>query len=90
MVLQRVQRDATQAAIAATMGVSDSTISRLLSDHLDKLALVLAHAGLKVVPTEYQCVDPRTAQAMATLYEAALRKVGNHVELLWDEPDEPP
>ncbi len=86
-VLQRAQRDATQSAIATAMGVSDSTISRLLSDHLDKLALVLAHSGLKVVPMEFQCVDPVRAQAMATMYEAAIKRVGNPVELLWDNDE---
>ena len=48
-ILKATQRDASQTAIAAAMGVSESTVSRLLSDHLDKLALVMAHAGLRVV-----------------------------------------
>lgn len=39
-ILKATQRDASQTAIAAAMGVSESTVSRLLSDHLDKLALV--------------------------------------------------
>lgn len=60
LVLQRVTRDASQVAIAAAIGVSESTISRMLApEHLDKVALMLAHAGLKVVAVEAICVDRR-------------------------------
>ena len=72
VILQRVQRDATQAAVAAAMGVSESTISRLLSEHLDKLSLVLAHAGLKVVPVERVCVDPQMYEAMTRIASKAM------------------
>jgi predicted XRE-type DNA-binding protein len=71
-ILRAAQREATQAAIAAAMGVSESTISRLLSDHLDKFAHVLAHAGLKVVDAEFQCVDPKTFAAFEVLYAKAM------------------
>lgn len=48
-VLKATQRETKQAAIATAIGMPESTLSRLLSDHLEKLALVMAHAGLRVV-----------------------------------------
>jgi hypothetical protein len=83
-VLQAVQRDASQVAIAAAMGSSESTVSRLLSDHLDKLALVLAHAGLKVVPVEMQCFAPEKVQALLTLAKDHLAAIEHPHQLTWD------
>lgn len=84
IVLQRVQRDASQVAIAAAMGVSESTISRLLSDHLDKLALVLAHAGLKVVPVEMQCFPTDKVNALLTLARDHLATIERPDQLTWE------
>lgn len=80
-ILQAVQRDATQAAIAASMGCSESTISRLLSEHLDKFAGVLAHAGLKVVPVEHRCVSPETYAFLTATHERVMRVAPS---LIWD------
>lgn len=84
VVLRSVQRDATQAAIAAAMGSSESTVSRLLSDHLDKLALVLAHAGLKVVPAEMQCFAPEKVGALLTLARDHLAAIERPEQLTWE------
>lgn len=84
IVLQRVQRDAKQAALAVAMGTSDSTISRLLSEHLDRLCLVIAHAGLKVVPEEMKCFPPEEVQALLTLARGRLAQVENVEQLSWD------
>jgi predicted XRE-type DNA-binding protein len=83
-VLQAAQRDARQVAIATAMGVSESTVSRLLSDHLDKLALVLAHAGLKVVPIEAQCFPPDKIAALLTLARDHLAAIERPEQLQWD------
>lgn len=80
-VLQAVQRDGKQHAIAAAMGVSDSTISRLVNDHLDNFAALLAHAGLKVVPVEFTCVSPETYQFLTATHARVLQKAP---ELIWD------
>lgn len=82
--MQATQRDATQTAIAAAMGVSESTVSRLMSDHLDKLALVLAHAGLKVVPVAMQCFAPDKVDALLTLAKAHLSQIQNSDQLTWE------
>lgn len=68
------------------MGVSESTVSRLKEGSIAQVANLLSALGLKVVPASYKCMDPVRAQAMATLYEAAMTKV-NAVELLWGDED---
>jgi predicted XRE-type DNA-binding protein len=77
--------DKGQAAIADGIGTSESTVSRLKDGQIETLSKVLAACGLKVVPSEYKCIDPQKAQAMVTLYEAAMSKIPNTVELLWGD-----
>lgn len=81
VVLQAVQRDGKQHAIAAAMGVSDSTISRLVNDHLDNFAAMLAHAGLKVVPVEHTCVSAETYQFLTATHARVMQKAP---QLIWD------
>ena len=56
-----------QDSIAAATGLSPSTVSRLMSEHLDNLCAVLAHAGMKVVPVEMVCVPEPTFHEMRRL-----------------------
>jgi hypothetical protein len=81
VVLQAVQRDGKQHAIAAAMGVSDSTISRLVNDHLDNFAAMLAHAGLKCVPVEARCVSPETYEFLTATHARVMAKAP---QLIWD------
>lgn len=86
VISQRVQRDATQAAIAAALGASESTVSRMLApEHLDKLALLLAHAGLKVVPVERVCVDQRMYEAMTNIASRAMADTEVAQRLVWGD-----
>lgn len=85
MVLRRVQRDASQVAIAAAMGASESTVSRLLSEHLEKFALVLSHAGLKVVPVDRVCVDRGMYEAMTRIASRAMQDAETAQRLVWEE-----
>jgi len=85
-VLQRVQRDASQIAIAAAIGVSESTVSRMLApDHLDKMSLLLAHAGLKVVPVERVCVDRQMYEAMSRIASRAMADEETAQRLVWED-----
>lgn len=61
-------------AVAAAMGVSEPTISRLKNEHLESFAKMLAHLGLKVVPVEMRCFDPRYIEALQVLAEAELAR----------------
>lgn len=81
LVLQAVQRDGKQHAIAAAMGVSDSTISRLVNDHLDNFAAMLAHAGLKCVPVEARCVSAETYQFLTATHARVMQRAP---QLIWD------
>ncbi len=77
--------DHGQAHAAAVMGVSESSVSRMKDDQIEALSRLLAAIGLKVVPAQYKCLDPIKAQAMVTLYEAAMRRITNPVELLFGD-----
>lgn len=74
-----------QANIADAINMSESTVSRLKDGQITVLASVLAACDLKIVPAKYKCLDPDKAQAMVTLYEAAMERIPNAVELLWGE-----
>lgn len=55
----------SQASIAAAMGKSESTISRLKNDeHLLDIFRMAAHGGLKLVPVELKCYDSRQLDAL--------------------------
>jgi len=83
-VLKATQRDASQTAIAAAMGMSESTVSRLLSDHLEKLAQVLAHAGLRVVAADMRCFPPDYVDALLLMAKQHLSAVQTVRTLEWD------
>lgn len=84
-VVLRAVHEQKQVAIAAAIGVHESTVSRLLADHLPRLAEVLARAGLKVVPDHFKCVDPEVARAIELLHERAMARAGSVVSLMWEE-----
>lgn len=77
VVLQALASDASAASVAAAMGVSESTISRLKNDHLESFALLLAHLGLKVVPVGVQCYEP---QYIALVHQLAMPEMQRRAE----------
>lgn len=74
-VLRRVHRDNTQQALAVAMGVSGATLSRLLSEHLENVAKLLVHAGLKVVPEDHNNVPVEYVAALTELARRHLSTV---------------
>ena len=72
------------AAIAVAMGVSEATVSRLLSEHLDKFALMLAHAGLRVVGQDMRCFPPDYVDALLFMAKQHLSTVQTVRTLEWD------
>ena len=56
-VLQAMQRPGTAAALAATMGLSEATISRLKTGHIEESLKLITHLGFKIVSTDKTCVD---------------------------------
>lgn len=83
-ILKATQRDATQAAIAASMGVSESTLSRMLSEQLDKFSQLLAHAGLRVVSQDMRCFPADYVDALLLMAKQHLNTVQTVKTLEWD------
>ena len=83
IVLQRLASPGRQVAVATSMGVSESTISRLKNDHLEPLCALLAHAGLKIVPVEMQCFPAEKVSALLVFAKAHLENLETK-ELSWD------
>lgn len=81
LALQALQEPARAGALAVAMGVSESTVSRIKNDQLDKVLLLLAHLGLKVVPTEFRCVDPATYAFLTATHQRVMQKAP---QLIWD------
>ena len=72
------------SAIATASGMTESTISRLKNEHLRGFAVVLAHAGLKIVPADKQCFDPEYVKAIQTLAQAELNRQALPPQLSFD------
>ena len=71
-----------QSAIAAAIGTSESTISRLKDGNLETFSKVLAALDLKVVPTNFRSIDPDRMRAFCTLFEAAMSRPDSLEHLL--------
>lgn len=85
-VFRRMEEPGTGVGLAAAMGVSESTISRIKNDHLESVINLITHLGLKMVPIEYKCVD-RAAYDFLTQTHQRIMQVAP--QLVWDtEEDE--
>lgn len=83
-VRERMKGDETQASLAIAIGSSEATVTRLLNEHLDKLAAVLAHLGLKVVPQEFKCVDSAAFEFLTATHARVMRDAPS---LIWDQAE---
>lgn len=83
-ILHRVKEGETQAALGVAIGASEATVNRLLNEHLDKFAAVLAHLGLKVVPVEFKCMDPAGYEFLTTTHARVMRSAP---QLIWERDD---
>lgn len=72
-----------QNVVAESLGISASTVSRFCSEHdgLERAIKILAAAGLKVVPTSYQCFEPRKVAILMELARDHLNTL-QHVDQL--------
>lgn len=66
ILLHRMQGSAS--SIAAAMGVSESTISRLKTEHAETLCQIMAHAGLKIVDVSRTCVPTTEIDLLRKVY----------------------
>lgn len=84
LALQQLQEPGKAGAVAAAMGVSDSTVSRIKTERLEECLTFLAHLGLKVVPAEFKCVEP-SAYAFLTATHTRLMQSAPH--LIWEQEE---
>lgn len=63
-----------QAELAKSMGVHESTVSRMKDGGITSFAAALAHLGLKVVPVGVECFDPEYVHALRTLANVGIQK----------------
>jgi hypothetical protein len=82
MVLQALQEQGRGVAIAATMGVSEATVSRIKNERLEEVLTLLACAGFKVVPTSYTCVRPEAYDFLTATFA---RVQAEQPALIWDQ-----
>jgi DNA-binding XRE family transcriptional regulator len=80
LVLKRMA-EGTQAALAVSMGVSESTVNRIKTERLEEVLLLLAHLGLKTVPTDFKCVDRESYDFLVRSHTRVMEKAP---QLIWD------
>lgn len=85
VILRAMQEPGRQTAVATCMGVSESTVSRLKSEHLEQFCVLLAHLGLKVVPQGMQCFPEDKVQALLTLAKGHLAAIQRPEQLVWED-----
>lgn len=63
-----------QNELAKSMGVHESTISRMKDGGIETYCAALAHLGLKVVPVGVECYDPEYVAALRTLANVGIKR----------------
>jgi PP-loop superfamily ATP-utilizing enzyme len=63
-----LKSDGKQGQIATALGVSDSTMSRLVNDHMEAVIAILYHAGFQVVSQDLQLYPSRDVEAWYSVY----------------------
>lgn len=84
LVRQRLNEAETQASLAIAIGSSEATVNRLINEHLDKFAAMLAHLGYKVVPADYRCVDPAAYEFLTTTHARVMQQAP---QLIWEREE---
>lgn len=84
LALRQLQEPGKAGAVAAAMGISDSTVSRIKTERLEECLMFLAHLGLKVVPAEFKCVEP-SAYAFLTASHQRVMQTAPH--LIWEQEE---
>lgn len=87
-ILQRLLRIG-QSVVAQRMGVSESKVSRFKNGELAEMAAFLAALGLKVVPEDVKCFEPKKIGAILELAKAHLQSIHSAAELTIREDEDP-
>lgn len=84
LALQRLQDPGTAAHVAVSMGVSEATVSRIKNERMEETLLLLAHLGLKCVPSDFKCVSRETYDFLTATHQRVMRVAP---DLVWDSED---
>ncbi|KAE8757337.1 transcriptional regulator [Paraburkholderia madseniana] len=74
-----------QNKIAEAIGVSPPTVSRFVSEDLERACLILATVGLKVVPIDRLVVKKHMFEAIATLAYGVIDDRDMLRKLVWED-----
>ena len=72
-VLQAMQTPGKGGAVAVTLGVSDSTVSRMKTEHLEGALSLIYAIGFKVVPEGHKCIDATTYEFLTNKHAHVMR-----------------
>lgn len=83
-ILQRLV-SVGQSEVARELNLSESTVSRMKGGEIDQMAKMLAVLGLKTVPIEMKCFNPKDIDALLTLAKSKLSEIEHTDQLIWEE-----
>ena len=84
LVLQGM-KEIKQTAIAAAMGISESTVSRIKNEDLEACIQFLYHVGWKVVPQDHRCIPEVQARAWFDSHRREVERMQESAQLFADE-----
>ena len=73
-----------QVTVAEALKISEATVSRWKAEEAERCAAILAKLGLKIVPVEARCFDPKQIGAILTLAKERMNQFDNPESLEWD------
>jgi len=83
-VLQAMQTPGKGGAVAVMLGVSDSTVSRMKTEHLEGALSLIYAMGFKVVPEGHKCIDATTYEFLTSKHAHVMRVAP---QLIWESDE---
>jgi Ran GTPase-activating protein (RanGAP) involved in mRNA processing and transport len=74
-----------QVAVAESLNVSESTISRMKEGEITRMSVLLSALGLKVVPIELKCYRPRDIEMLMHGARSYFERLEGPEQLEFDE-----
>lgn len=74
-----------QVHLANMLGIHESTVSRWKDKEFTELSQTLAALGLKVIPEEMRCYDPKSIDALLTLAKERMGQLESTDQLIWED-----
>lgn len=72
------------AAVAAAVGVDESTISRMKPEKFQEFSQILAVLDLKIVPTKARCFNEKEIEAIFQMAKMRMEHLEGIHQLEWD------